>query len=139
MLPYSPTMPEPIPNPTWHCDPNPDPDPTLQSTLNPNPNPDPNPGLTLVTPARSPLGTGQHLPPPPSVAHTRLGPLAYLRAVLGLVTDIGAVATTIFNYLALASACPQLHAAFAMRRSAKTLAMCSSPPTQAQARCPQPR
>ena len=139
MLPYSPTMPEPIPNPTWHCDPNPDPDPTLQSTLNPNPNPDPNPGLTLVTPARSPLGNGQHLPPPPSVAHTRLGPLAYLRAVLGLVTDIGAVATTIFNYLALASACPQLHAAFAMRRSAKALAMCSSPPTQAQVRRPQPQ
>ena len=92
-----------------------------------------------MTLAQSPLGTGQHLPLPPSGAHTRLGLLVYLRAVLGLVTGTGAVATTIFNYLALASACPQLHAAFAMRRSAKTLAMCSFPPTQAQARCPQPQ
>ena len=139
MLPYSPTMPEPIPNPTQNPDPNPDPDPTLQSTLNPNPNPDPNPGLKSVTLAQSPLGTGQHLPLPPSGAHPRLGPLAYLRAVLGLVTGTGAVTTTIFNHLAIASAWPQLHAAFAMWRRAKALAMCSSPPTQDHARCPQPQ
>ena len=69
----------------------------------------------------------------------RLGPLAYRRAVLSLVADTGAVTTTIFNYLALASACPQLHAAFAMQRSAKTLAMRSFLPTQAQAQCPQPQ
>ena len=141
MLPYSRTMPGPIPNPTQNPGPNPDPDPTLQSILNPNPNPDPNPGLTLVTPAWSPQGTSQHLPLPPSEAHTRLGPLAYRQAVLSLVADTGAVTTTIFNYLGLASACPQLHAAFkfAMQRSAKTLAMRSFLPIQAQAQYPQPR
>ena len=75
----------------------------------------------------------------PSEAHTRLGPLAYRRAVLSLVTDTGAVATTIFNYLALASACPQLHTAFARQRSAKALAMRSFLPTRAQAQGHQPQ
>ena len=92
-----------------------------------------------MTPAWSPQGTSQHLPLPPSEAHTRLGPLAYRRAVLSLVAGTGAVTATIFNYLALAPACPQLHTAFARQRSAKALAMRSFLPTRAQAQGHQPQ
>ena len=86
-----------------------------------------------------PQGIGQHLPLLPAKALTRLGPLAYLPEARCPVTDTSAVTTTIFNYLALASACPQLHAALAMLCIEKTLAACSLSPVQAQARCPQPQ